>query len=44
VAEHLRLSPLKIAGWNRHHLDDRDPRMAVSTSGHPGGMFDGDNR
>ena len=40
----VRVSPLQPKGWKRHNPDDRDKRMAKSTSGPPNGLFDSDGK
>jgi hypothetical protein len=42
-AQSVRVSPLEMIGWKRENLDDQDARMNASTSGHPNGLFDGDD-
>ncbi len=42
TAQHVSVSPIEMVGWSRQNANDRDPRMAGSTSGNPNAMLDGE--
>lgn len=42
ISEGVQVSALNASGWSGQKADDDDPRMSVSTSGHPNAVFFGD--